>query len=233
MSVDGEFDEGYDPSESSVNLDDLDMLFGDLGDLDTIDTMSELGETENPVMGNDDQFNSPPPDHIQPPQSTQATNDLTTKLGKVLSQNVRNNFAWITHLSHFCGGAEHHPHVPNVRCATDALIWIRQIEEKTADPHWDAEGRIAVAIQFAVGEAHAFLTCLKSEHGNNWVRIKQDFLVPFPKKDGLQLQLGELGGARRRVGETVTSFYLRPCVLKSRIDTTGWTWRGHNLPLDL
>lgn len=73
-------------------------------------------------------------------------------------------------------------------------------------------------LHHSIGDSHAFLWSLQEKNGTNWNEDKGACLIPFPRVVELHYWLGELGSAEYKSGESLSRFYIRLKVLKSRTD---------------
>ena len=93
-------------------------------------------------------------DNTAQAQSPSSSNTCFSKhdIVEAITDNVRNNFNKVIGLPYFCGGSESSPSAPNLKCITSAHSWIVDIENRTRT-NWDDEGRIELAMQYALDNA--------------------------------------------------------------------------------
>ncbi|XP_050713578.1 uncharacterized protein LOC126996782 [Eriocheir sinensis] len=158
------------------------------------------------------------PDEVTP-TSTKGDKAVTLAhddLVALLSRHTLNDFSRVQGLLHFCGGAEKSSQAPNLPCHKLAKKWIEDIESRT-QANWDTTGKIELAKQYALGAARDHLLGCITRCGQDWEKVKEDFLRVFPAVRTFAVLQKELGEAKRRTGENIRTFLIRLETLRDEL----------------
>lgn len=159
-----------------------------------------------------DEGKNPPPKKEDGKSITLAHDDLVT----LLSRHTLNDFSRVQGLLYFCGGEEKSSKAPNLPCHKLAKKWIEDIESRT-QANWDTTGKIELAKQYALGAARDHLLGCITRCGQDWEKVKEDFLRVFPTVRTFSVLQKELGEAKRRTGENIRTFLIRLETLRDEL----------------
>lgn len=119
-----------------------------------------------------------------PPQSCEATPgaDSEKLLGlrqedvvALLSRHTLNDYSRVQGLLHFCGGEEKSGNTP---CHKIAKKFVEDIESRTKT-YWDNLGKTELVKRYTLGVARVHVLGLIDRWGQDWEKIKVDFLKMY------------------------------------------------------
>lgn len=142
----------------------------------------------------------------------------TGDIAVAITDNAKNNFAKVIGLPYFCGGEERSQTVPNVKCATSAHAWIKDLENRTRT-NWTDDGKIELAKQYALDSAYTHMIHCATKYQNNWNEVKTSFLEIYPEDRSLPSLISELSSVTRQPRETITELFIRVEGIVAKLET--------------